>query len=68
MCMSHNMMRFAPLSLLLVLAAGAPLEAPPVAARPLTFGIDGNFQISVFNDLHFGESKRINSSHSRTVS
>lgn len=49
-------MRFAPLSVLLALATGAPLEAPSVASRPLTFGKDGNFQISVFEDLHFGES------------
>ncbi len=50
-------MRFAPLSLLLALAAGVPLEAPSAASRrPLTFGKDGNFQISVFEDLHFGES------------
>ncbi|KAJ3494952.1 hypothetical protein NLG97_g3737 [Lecanicillium saksenae] len=51
-----EMKRFAPVSLLLALAASAPLEAPPVAERPLTFGSDGNFQISVFNDLHFGEN------------
>ncbi|OAQ96467.1 hypothetical protein LLEC1_04307 [Akanthomyces lecanii] len=49
-------MRLAPLSVLLALATGAPLEAPSVASRPLTFGKDGSFQISVFEDLHFGES------------
>ncbi|ATY65858.1 Metallophosphoesterase [Cordyceps militaris CM01] len=52
------MMRFAPLRILLILltrAAGAPLEAPAIR-RPLTFDKNDNFQISVFEDLHFGEN------------
>ncbi|KAM3506392.1 hypothetical protein MY10362_002383 [Beauveria mimosiformis] len=51
-----ELMHFALLFLLLALAAGAPVEAPSVAERRLTFDRRGNFQISVFEDLHFGEN------------
>ena len=34
--------------------AAAAVAAP--AHKPLVFNADGTFQISIFEDLHFGES------------
>jgi hypothetical protein len=39
--------------LLASLAAGA---LPAASATKLYFNDDGNFQISIFSDMHFGES------------
>ncbi|PNY24199.1 inactive purple acid phosphatase 16 [Tolypocladium capitatum] len=35
--------------------------------RPLTFNYDGTFQISIFNDLHFGESRCLLAGPCRTA-
>ena len=46
-------------SSLLLLGFAFPIENEKRAAlrRPLRFAKDGTFQISIFEDLHFGESK-----------
>lgn len=38
-------------------AAVVPRKASADPTAPLAFTSDGTFQISIFNDLHFGESK-----------
>lgn len=49
-----------------MLTAASVLKAKPITKGqldstrifgPLTFNSDGTFQISIFEDLHFGESK-----------
>ncbi|ATY63866.1 Metallophosphoesterase [Cordyceps militaris] len=43
-------------TLLVAAMAGAAVEAAPAFKPPLQFTTDGNFHISVFNDIHFGEN------------
>lgn len=56
--------------LAVLICVASMLDAKPLAKKvvnstnpfgPLTFSSDGTFQISIFEDLHFGES---NTSHS----
>ncbi len=37
--------------------AASPLPGASGAGQPLQFKSDGTFQISIFEDLHFGESE-----------
>jgi hypothetical protein len=56
---------FSPATIVLLLVTSIPIKAWPAAKRytnsssptaPLQFGADGTFQISIFEDLHFGEN------------
>lgn len=57
-------MRIAILVAVPLLASGSAQAAVPrptwngTRLTPLKFNKDGTFQISIFSDLHFGESKR----------
>lgn len=42
-----------------MVVVGMPLEGRTGSIRPLTFAKDGTFQISIFEDLHFGESMSV---------
>jgi hypothetical protein len=44
---------------LLSFGAVIPEQGPAGLRRPLQFAADGTFQISIFEDLHFGESKQL---------
>ncbi len=42
-----------------ILLVAALAVAAPTAKPPLQFTADGTFHISVFNDIHFGESESL---------
>ena len=48
-------MLFKPLSLLALPVVALALEGENGPGRPLTFRCDGTFQISIIEDLHYGE-------------
>ncbi|KAJ6779862.1 hypothetical protein PWT90_00859 [Aphanocladium album] len=50
-------------TLLVAALAGASAVAAPTPKPPLQFTADGKFHISVFNDIHFGESESSPISH-----